>query len=335
MTYLSIQNVASHVRNLLHTVSVDETIINSWLEIALNRDSIGDFSRGIVRLPSILERIESGKLPRFLQIERQMVTSISGKVFTNEERNWPDQVGIDAAKLSSEIALEYGIGVVACPKPNILGEVIRPISNAGQVGMIFLQNSPLLNLNVSSENVIGNNPIAITAPGEPAFLFDASLSLYSLTSMHEKLKYQGTPPPVGALVDAHGNATERPEILQNISKGRRDQGALAPSGGIKGLGIAMGIEFIAGALTNGFFHAPAGKPWGEGALILAFDKKLFRSQAMSEHIQEYLNQFYTYPGKHAEQKRRQVMESGVIDYPGYVIDKLISLGEKYGIRAEL
>lgn len=43
---------------LFARVEVDQAIASSWLTIALQRDSVGDFARGMRRLPAIVERIE-------------------------------------------------------------------------------------------------------------------------------------------------------------------------------------------------------------------------------------------------------------------------------------
>ena len=57
------------------------------------------------------------------------------------------------------------------------------------------------------------------------------------------------------------------ETILRLAEGDFGSGGLTPIGGIKGLGLAMGMEMLAGALTGGFYQPPVGKPWGQGSMI--------------------------------------------------------------------
>lgn len=122
-----------------------------------------------------------------LTVER--VTPVSARVLSTY-RNRPDEVARKAAELAVRMADAHGIGIVAFPKPNIVGEGLKPVWSAGLVGLLLTQNAPLLNLGVSKENRIGNNPLALCAPGDPPFVFDGSFGAYSRHSF-ESLKRAG------------------------------------------------------------------------------------------------------------------------------------------------
>ncbi|MFC3770983.1 Ldh family oxidoreductase [Paenibacillus sp. GCM10012303] len=327
-----VEEMSSWSREVLGKWVEDDYVVETWTEIALNLDLIGDFTRGNARLESIVERIQNGQISRRLEVTTEQITPISARIYSTY-RNWPDEVARKGAVLASSIADTYGIGIVAVPKPNIIGEGLRPVLAAGQIGLIITQNNPLLNMRISDENRIGNNPFAICAPGEPPFLFDGSFCSYSrhsMISLKEHADRYGTL-PLGTILDANGEPTQDTEILYGLLKADRGNGSFAPLGGLKGLHMAMGMEFLSGALTGGFFGNAPGKPWGEGAVILAFSSKLFKVDEMKEQIQAYLNAFRTYPGKHSFEQRREMMERGWIEYPIEVYETFCRVSEKSGV----
>lgn len=203
-----------------------------------------------------------------------------------------------------------------------------PILKARLVGIVFVQNAPLLHSRrLAAHNLVGNNPIACCAPGEPPFVFDASLSQYSLAGLLDAAQQERL--PIGAVLDARGNASDDPAIIRYLAQGESAQGGLASLGGIKGLGLAMCAEFVAGALTGGFFEPTPGKPWGEGALVLALSADLFGATHMFEHIQIYLNQFTSYPGLHARQvAATRALAPDAILYPLSTLQELNAVAER-------
>lgn len=331
---ISVSEMTHWCKSILRQWVEDDYVVNTWTEIQINRDIIGDFPRGTARLESIIDRINSGIVTKQLEVTTEHITPISARVFSTY-RNWPDEVARKGASLASSLADTYGIGIVAVPKPNIIGEGLKPILSANQIGLIITQNNPLLNIGITDLNVIGNNPLAICAPGTPPFLFDGSLSTHdirhSAVGLKEYADQYGILPP-GIVQDANGEASQDLNILYKILEGDRSCGSFPPLGGTKGLWLAMGMEFIAGALTGGFFGNAPGKPWGEGAIIFAFDSKLFNSAHMIKQIQDYLKQFKTYPGYHSFEISNQVMSRGWIEYPKSQLDSIIRVSNRSGIN---
>lgn len=195
----------------------DDYVVETWTEIALNLDLIGDFTRGNARLESIVERIRNGQISRRLEITTEQYTPFSARVYSTY-RNWPNEVARKGAVLATSIADTYGIGIVAVPKPNIIGEGLMPVLAAGQIGLILTRNNPLLNTRISDENLIGT---------DPPFLFDGSFGSYSRHSMISLKEYadrHGTLPP-GIVLDANGETTQDTEILYGLLKGDRSNGS--------------------------------------------------------------------------------------------------------------
>ncbi|TDF88861.1 Ldh family oxidoreductase [Paenibacillus piri] len=295
-----VEEMRAWSREVLGKWVEDEFVVETWADIALNLDLIEDFSRGNARLESIVERIRNGVISRRLEITTEQITPLSARVYSTY-RNWPDEVARKGAMLAASIADTHGIGVVAVPKPNIIGEGLMQVLAAGQIGLILTQNNPMMNMGISDENLIGNNPLAICAPGEPPFLFDGSFCAHNRFVYGRLLK------------DDHGNVS------------------YPPLGGLKGLHMALGMEFLAGALTGGFFGNAPGKPWGEGAVIMAFSSKLFNAEGMQAQTREYLQSFHTYPGHHSFELRKQVLDRGWIEYPQEVYELFCRVSNQSGV----
>ena len=323
---VSVETVSETGMALLAHAGCEHALAESWIRIALDRDMLRDFGRGISRLPLILDRIAAGTLTTRLDVEVQLPSPLSARVFSTR-RNWPDQVGIKAAELACTIASKHGASFVAFPKPNIAGAVLPPVIDAGMIGAVFVQNAPLLNYQLALENLVGNNPLAFCAPGDPPFLFDGALSRYGLTNLLYEARVNGTIPP-GSVLDREGREVADTAILSAVSQYQRGAGSLAPLGGMKGIGLAMGLEFLAGALTGGFFDPPEGKFWGEGALLIVLSPHLFQNTQMIQQIQSYLAQFQSYPGQHASRIRQRIISKGWMMYPASIIQEVNDVAKR-------
>jgi len=318
---------------LCRRFGIDDDLATDWIEIALSRDARGDFGRGLTRLPDVIERVERGTWPRTLIIETERPARLSARVWSGSG-GWSDQVGRRAAALAAEIAESEGIGAVACPNPSIAGELLRPIVSAGQVGVVLVQNPPMLGSGQGGPNYVGNNPIAVGAPGDPPFVFDGALSQWSVFTLSEEVRRTGVVPP-DALIDSHGEPVTDPRVALDLASGNYTTGSLAPLGGIKGWGLALSLEILAGALTGGFGAPPEGKRWGQGTLILAFSPALFGEHTALGRLQDYLNQLPSYPGRH----HQALVETNAdtldqLRLPRSVLEQLKEVAERHRVTFE-
>jgi LDH2 family malate/lactate/ureidoglycolate dehydrogenase len=332
MTRIAMERILAVGEALFSDVGVERAVASSWLQVAIRRDAVGDFARGMQRLPCVLERVESGDLGPRLDVASERLGPMSARVRA-APRHWPDQVGQYAAGLAVGLAREHGIGLVAFPKPSVVGATLGPVVEAEMLGAVVVQNAPLMNHpGVAARSLVGNNPIAFCAPGDPPFLFDGALSQHSLFGLLDASRRGRV--PAGAVLDGRGDASSDPEIVERVARREREAGSLAPLGGVKGLGLAMCAEFLAGALTGGFYEPPAGKPWGEGALVAVLRASLFGAddEMLAARTGEYLAQFDTYPGLHSERLVSAGLKEGV-EYPEEAIEALEEEADRRGLEA--
>lgn len=315
---------------LCRQLDIDDELSIDWINTAIGRDVRGDFGRGLARLPGVIERVASGQWPNRLAVQVERPANLSARV-TSERGGWPDQLGRRAATIASEIAKTEGAGIVACPSPTIAGALLQPIIAAGQIGIVMVQNPPMLGSGQGGPNFVGNNPIAVGTPGDPPFIFDAALSQWSVFTLTEEVRRTGVVPP-DALIDAEGHPVTDPSVVDDWGHGNYDTGALAPLGGIKGWGLALSLEILAGALTGGFGEPARGKEWGSGTLILALSPALFGEYGALGRLQTYLDQLPSYPGRHhQEHSSSEAPSADRLRYPGWVLERLSDAASRHGI----
>lgn len=319
------------VTTLLADAGADPELAAGWARVAVGRDARGDHARGVRGLPERLRRLESGDLPGRLELVVEPNGPLAARVHGRVDgvaqlEGWQDQIAARAAREAADRAAVHGIGVAACPKPVVLGQALDPIINAGQVGAVLVQNRPLLRAaGDPTPNLVGNNPLAVGAPGEPPFRFDGSLSTYSLIGLLDDARAGQV--PAGAMLDATGSPSTDPSLPGAVYDGERARGGMAPLGGTKGFGLAVALELIAGAVSGGFGGPPPGKRWGEGALILAFGPGLFGVEDLAERCRAYLAQFSDRPGS----GRREGPDPGRVRLPAYVATELATLAGHHGV----
>ncbi|MEM7072259.1 MAG: Ldh family oxidoreductase, partial [Pseudomonadota bacterium] len=154
----------------------------------------------------------------------------------------------------------------------ILGYHTNRLAEAGLVGIGFTNAPASIAPSGGSKPVLGTNPFSIAVPGlhgEVAILIDQSASAIAKS---EVMKYarEEKAIPLGWALGPDGKPTTDPE--QGL------KGSMAPSGGYKGVGIALCVEIMAAALSGARlgidaspFSGNAGGPPGTGQFFIAID----------------------------------------------------------------
>ena len=138
-----------------------------------------------------------------------------------------------------ELASEHGIGWVISRNANHSGAVGYYALQATKKGFIGISNatsSPFMAAHGAAEGTVGNNPMAIGAPG-PEFpvVLDMAMSIASGGRM--------------GMMRMRGEAIPEEWVIKPKEGQRR--GAAKPFGGPKGSGLAVMIEILTGVLAGG------------------------------------------------------------------------------------
>jgi LDH2 family malate/lactate/ureidoglycolate dehydrogenase len=122
------------------------------------------------------------------------------------------------------------------------------MARKGYIGLAAANSPELVSAAPGAKPVFGTNPLAVGIPttnddlNTPPFTFDmatSAIALFGVLSSQAK----GEPLPEGVAYDVDGNfTTDASAVLQG--------GSIATFGGHKGLGLALCVELLAGALSG-------------------------------------------------------------------------------------
>lgn len=278
----------------------------------------GVASHGLAYIPIYCEHVQCGKVdgqarPVLLQPRPSLITVDAATGFAHSA------IDLGFQKLIP-LAREQGVAALAINNSyncGVLGYHTYRLAKAGLVGIGFTNAPASIAPSGGRKPVVGTNPFSIAAPGEdgePAILIDQSASAIAKSEVMKHAR-EGRPIPVGWALDAEGNPTTDPNVGL--------KGSMAPSGGYKGVGIALLVEMMAAALTGATlgihaspFSGTAGGPPKTGQFFLAIDPMATSGDVFAERISNLATAVRDQDGAHLpgdgrKSKRRAARENGV------------------------
>jgi (2R)-3-sulfolactate dehydrogenase (NADP+) len=246
----------------------------------------GVASHGLAYIPIYAEHVQCGK--------------VDGHAQPILVQPRPAVITVDAAAGFAHPAIDLGFerlvplarsqGVAALAVSNsyncgILGYHTLRLAQAGLMGIGFTNSPASIAPSGGQKPVLGTNPISVAAPsgnGDAAILIDQSASAIARSEVMKRAR-EGKPIPVGWALDADGNPTTDPNVAL--------KGSMAPSGGYKGVGIALIVELMAAAMTGANlgvdaspFSGTVGGPPGTGQFFLAIDPSATSSDRFAARL---------------------------------------------------
>ena len=307
--------------------------------ILVRSEMRGYKTHGMTRVPSYVERLRSGDFnPR----PRLRHNSVPGGIVLDADGAIGQVAGPHAVRLGLE-ALRASASVMVCVQAcghlGALGIHALQAAEAGAFCMVGQRTPPVLAMPGFARPAIGHNPIAFgcPVPGADPVVFDVACSVAARGHILMAAQ-RGEPIPHGWAVDQTGTPTTDAE--------RALLGALLPMGNHKGIGIAMMVECLAGAIAASAGSLDpernvvrAGGAVGrQGGFVL-----LVKIDAFSEpaHFAEYMTQWTgaylaaggddaRLPGQRAAGLERQARADGIA-LPAATEQELIELGARLGV----
>jgi len=233
----------------------------------------GVASHGLAYIPIYAQHVGCGK-----------VDGTATPVLSNPR---PAVICVDAASGFAHSAIDLGfeqlvprtreLGVAVLAVTNsyncgVLGVHTRRLAEAGLLAIGFTNAPASIAPSGGARPVVGTNPFSIAAPdadGTAALLIDQSASTIAKSEVMKHAR-EDRPVPEGWVLDADGQPTTDPEAGL--------KGSMVPSGGYKGVGIALTVELMAAAMTGATlgsvaspFSGTAGGPPRTGQFFIAVD----------------------------------------------------------------
>ncbi|MFL9963377.1 Ldh family oxidoreductase [Paraburkholderia sediminicola] len=286
-------------------------------------------THGMTRLASYVERLQSN---RFNPQPDLTYRSFPGGIVLNADGAmgqlagpYAVRLGLDALKTSASVL----IVIQACGHLGALGIHTLLAAEGGAFSMMGQHTPPALAMDGFRGAAIGHNPIAFGCPrpGHAPIVFDVACSVAARGHILLAAR-DGDPIPEGWALDAEGQPTTDAQ--------RALGGFLLPMGGHKGIGIAMMVECLAGALAAA---APAPPPQRRDAMQAAFlwlvrPDQYAQSPAFGNYMDEWTQTYRTaggdgarLPGERGDALERQAREEGVV-LPASIRDELRALGDR-------
>ncbi|SOZ38480.1 Ldh family oxidoreductase [Cupriavidus neocaledonicus] len=199
-------------------------------------------THGMTRVPSYVERLRAGDFNPGAGMSHR---SFAGGIVLDADGAMGQIAGPHAVQLGLE-ALESSasvlVAVQSCGHLGALGIHALLAAEAGAFCLVGQRTPPVLGMQGFARPAIGHNPIAFGCPlpGDAPIVFDVACSVAARGHILLAAR-EGKAIPEGWALDAEGQPTTDAQ--------RALAGSLLPTGGHKGIGIAMMVECLAGALS--------------------------------------------------------------------------------------
>ncbi len=233
----------------------------------------GVASHGLAYIPIYSEHVQCGKVDGQAQ---PVLSNPRPSVICADAATGFAHSAIDAGfEQLIPLAKEQGVAVLAVRNSyncGVLGIHTARLAEAGLLGIGFTNAPASIAPSGGAKPVVGTNPFSIAAPGadgQAEILIDQSASTIAKSEVMKHAR-EGKAIPVGWALDADGNPTTDPDVGL--------KGSMAPSGGYKGVGIALMTEMMAAAMAGATlgteaspFSGTAGGPPKTGQFFMAID----------------------------------------------------------------
>jgi LDH2 family malate/lactate/ureidoglycolate dehydrogenase len=199
-------------------------------------------SHGIQLLPFYIDQLLAGELD---PVADGRVISESGACLHFDGQNAIGQwVAQTCCEHAIRIARQNGVGLVIAKDSNHFGAAAwwaQKIRDAGQIGIVMCNASPIVPPWQGREGRLGTNPICMAVPGP--WLLDMATTTVAAGKIF-KAFFNGQPEiPAGWAFDSEG--------IPTTDTAAAYKGMLMPLGGYKGSGLAMMVEILCAVLGGG------------------------------------------------------------------------------------
>ncbi len=217
-----------------------------------------------------------------------------------------------------DVVTQQGVGALGIRNSyaaGVIGWYVEKLAQRGFVALAFANSPPAIAPWGGSKSFFGTNPLAFAVPRaqHPPFIIDQSSSVTAKVNVVHAAQANEPIPDTWAL-------DEKGEPTTDAQAGLR--GSMAPSGGYKGVAMAMIVDLLAGALCGpnmshraaSFGDNTGGFP-GVGQFFIGIDPAAFGGEFVSRAEQMFAQMCaqdnVRLPGERRHEHRLKVETQGV------------------------
>lgn len=267
---ISHQKLESFAERILLASGVDEPKAKLVAHSLIAANLRGVDSHGLQLLPFYVEQMEHGNINVAAEGH---IASHSGTCMIYDGENGIGQVIAErCCQHAIRLGKFHGMAMVVARESNHFGAAAfwaQRLSEAGLIGLVMCNASPLVAPWQGKEPRLGTNPICVSVPGPATWLLDMATTTVAAGKIFRAHFNQQPDIPAGWAMDAEGVPTTSTETAMN--------GLLMPLGGYKGSGLAMLAEVFSAVLGGGAMSTQLGgirvfgKPARVGQSFIAID----------------------------------------------------------------
>jgi L-2-hydroxycarboxylate dehydrogenase (NAD+) len=236
------------VTALFRAEGVPDTDASRVAECLVMADLRGISSHGVGRVPIYLERLRKGLVNKHPSLAVDRALTVAARV--DGDNGLGFLVGTKAMDVAIGIAREHGVGFVLAHHSNHFGmaaSYLQQAVDADLAAFVFTNASRAMPIWGGREPFLGTSPFAFAAPAgteRPAIILDMAMSVVARGKVRRAAQ-RGEPIPLGWALDKEGRPT-------TDAKAGYD-GVVLPFGGLKGSGLSLMMEILAGVMSGAAF----------------------------------------------------------------------------------
>ena len=199
-------------------------------------------SHGMQLLPFYVDQLLAGEMDP--HTDGRVVSEFGSCLHFDGQNGIGQWIAETCCAHAARMARAQGVGLVVARESNHFGAAAwwaQKMRNAGQIGIVVCNASPIVPPWQGREGRLGTNPICMAVPGP--WLLDMATTTVAAGKVF-KAFINGQPEiPAGWAFDSSGVPTTNTEAAY--------KGMLMPLGGYKGSGLAMMVEILSAVLGGG------------------------------------------------------------------------------------
>ena len=229
-------------------------------------------SHGVQLLPCYIEQVESGDLNA--NADGRVVSESGACLVYDGENGVGQHIATVCCRHAVRLAHKHGVAMVVARDSNHFGAAAwwgQNISQAGLIGIVMCNASPIVAPWQAKQPRLGTNPICMSVPGP--WLLDMATTTVAANRIFKALMNGEATIPAGWAMDSEGVPTTDTDAAL--------RGLPMPLGGYKGSGLAMLVEILCAVLGGGAMSTNVGgirmpgKPTRVSQTFVAVDVKRF------------------------------------------------------------
>jgi L-lactate dehydrogenase len=269
-------DLARFARVLLEHAGLDTDKALAVADILVEGDLLGHDTHGLQLLPAYLKELQAGNMqksgsPRVLRDRPAAITWDAQRL----PGPWIVRQAIEEAVPRARALGTCSVAISRSHHTACLAAYLKRVTDEGLAILLACSdpNNTAVAPHGGMRGVFTPNPIAAGWPtgGDPV-LIDVSSSI-TTNGMTLRLRDQGRKFPGQWLIDAQGNLTDDPLVMQ-----QEPRGALLPVGGVeyghKGYALGLLVEMLSGSLA-GHGRADPQTGWSANVFLEVFDPGAF------------------------------------------------------------